>query len=240
MDNGRTKTIDELVGLAKRFCHDDRSYRSHVHMRPGELAATDGRILFHATDKAIAPEGYGETLREDPVLDFTVGPEKVVAVRAQLEMLAAMLIPAWHSAREDMLKAREAFDRDMRTIVEQEGSIIRRCPCCGEEFVDDCGDLTSLEAWAEENRPGDSDIKGVVWLGCPGLDAPIPVSLRYLGMALSAARELGGADSISTCVCGTPTVILRGDGWFIVIVALRPQWIDKNDPVVRVNFEKED
>ena len=57
----------------------------------------------------------------------------------------------------------------------------------------------------------------------PEHESPVPVSVRYLGKAVTAATLLGGADSLSVLQSGNafPQVVLRGANWFIDIMSMR-------------------
>lgn len=219
-------SMEELLEIAQPFCGDFGA-RKQVHVRFGLLAATDGRALIHIERPGVIPEAASapEIGEAANILNFkpmkVAGTPEAVVGRETIEDIAKAVIPAWKEARVAVLKEQATFDSDWRAAVRHAGCKISFCPHCGGEVVtDDYGDISSVGDWIDENRPDESSMKGALILKVHGIEAPVTLSFRYIGLALDAAGRLGGADSMSI-VGERQAITLRGADWFIAVMPLR-------------------
>lgn len=218
--------VEKVREAAALFCGEwaDRYY---AHVVPGKLVATDGRILLSVTREDIEPNR--EDHHPNPAyIDFALeGEETMLAGREEMQAVTSAVLKAWRTSDEELCRRRRMFDEDPRSVFKKnEDGHLRKCPCCGEEFIDDgYGMYTPFKEWLDENRPDESNMKGVVWLHLAKRSTPVPVSVRYLGKAVTAASLLGGADSLSVLnfKAAFPQVVLRGANWFIDIMSMRGQ-----------------
>ena len=212
-----TLTAAQLIELARPFL-DTCGDRARVHLRPGELAATDGRVLLHVFRPDIAPDSPAE---EDSILDYRpIGQETVVARRDFLATLAGFVLPVRRRAHEELLRRQREFDADPFAELRDE---VFCCPCCGTQLVYDSGDALEAAEYIERYRPDVRDEKGVAMIH--GAVRTVAVGLRYLAVVLEAAGALGAAETLSF-VGSAPTLVFRGDGWFAALMPLR---IDLDD-----------
>jgi hypothetical protein len=219
-------SVETVREVAKMFC-DKWADRYYAHVVPGKLVATDGRILLSVTREDIEPNR--EDHHPNPAyIDFALeGEETMLAGREEMQAVTSAVLKAWRTSDEELCRRRRMFDEDPRSVFKKnEDGHIRKCPCCGEEFIDDgYGMYTPFKEWLDENRPDECNMKGVVWIHMPEHESPAPVSVRYLGKAVTAATLLGGADSLSVLQSGNafPQFVLRGPDWFIDLMSMRGQ-----------------
>lgn len=218
--------VEKVREAAALFC-GELADRYYAHVVPGKLVATDGRILLSVTREDIEPNR--EDHHPNPAyIDFALeGEETMLAGREEMQAVTSAVLKAWRTSDEELCRRRRMFDEDPRSVFKKnEDGHLRKCPCCGEEFIDDgYGMYTPFEEWLDENRPNESNMKGVVWLHLAKRSTPVPVSILYLGKAVTAASLLGGADSLSVLnsKAAFPQVVLRGANWFIDIMSMRGQ-----------------
>lgn len=216
--------VEKVREAAALFC-GEWSDRYYAHVVPGKLAATDGRILLSVTREDIEPNR--EDHHPNPAyIDFALeGEETMLAGREEMQAITSAVLKAWRDSNEELCRRRREFDADPKRFFNaHEDGNIRTCPCCGEDFIEDsCGFFTSFDEWLKQNRPDESNMKGVVWLHLAKRSTPIPVSVGHLGKAVTAASLLGGADSLSvlTAEAAFPLVVFRGANWFICIMSMR-------------------
>lgn len=233
-------TFDELKGIASPFCADpDHDHvRSMVFARPGEIAASDGRILIHIESPEIAPPADKELPSQAVgVLNFRPeGDEVVLAHREWIAAQSAKISPAWQDAYEEYQRRVDRFDDDPDTYIRREGGRLRECPCCGEALVVQGDDVTTYGQWLTENRPSEwYDISGNVRIRVPG-EPSIYVSLRYMHIALVAAECLGGADTMS--LVGGMQLVFRGKGWFVTMMRMRTNGGAMSDIVATLDIKE--
>ena len=232
--------VEKVREAAALFC-GEWSDRYYAHVVPGKLVATDGRIFLSVTREDIEPNR--EDHHPNPAyIDFALeGEETMLAGREEMQAIASAVLEAWRDSNEELCRRRREFDADPKRIFNAyEDGNIRTCPCCGEEFIEDsCGNFTPFDEWMKQNRPDESNMKGVVWLHLAKRSTPVPVSVRYLGKAVTAAMLLGGADSLSVLQSGNafPQVVLRGANWFIDIMSMRGGDCD-NEFDIDLDFRK--
>lgn len=206
---------EALNRIASEFLdtsHDAPPYRTRVHARKGELAATDGRILIHISDPRLeASDGSSSK-----VLDFRIPETVAVADAAWIRgPLKDAVHPRMVDVRKRLPKMQEAFaekaERDMTS---------HWCPCCGKKFWEDFdGDFYDPEAYLDENQPTELSVGGDVQIRIPAGGPPSPiVAASYLDKAVCAALILGGYVVLRV---NEIEVVFEGDGWFVCIMAKR-------------------
>ncbi len=230
-------TNEELRDLAKLFLNPDSGRdRERLHVRPGVLVATDGHILLHVEDPAIAP-AEGDEEPKDSFMTARWDGVQTIAGPRKIEWLAAALVPVYEEARRIIEKEAEEFDADPEAAARRDCEDITDCPCCGKCLIVSGGVARTVEEWADENHPDEFNIKGLVVLEGEGHEEPLPIALRYIGKALYAARKLGGAERLD--VCEYPILALRGPGWAVYIARRSDDHAVPGEEVTRIRLDKE-
>lgn len=229
-------TMEELREIARPFLAtaSGRYNLTRLHVRPGLLVATDGRRLLHVEDPAIVP-GEDDKEPDEGIIAAKFEGSRPIAGPRRLEWLAATIVPIFEEKSREVAERAEAWDAEDEARMQD--LEITRCPCCGARVVVDDGIITEFDEWAEENRPDPDYMRGAVRIEANGLDKPVLLSLRNLGMALAAAQKLGGAQALDECE--NPVVVLRGRGWWIALARLREETAE-DEPVIVARIEEEE
>lgn len=231
-------TNEELRDLADLFLNPDpgRHDLARLHVRPGVLVATDGQILLHVEDPAIAP-AEGDEEPKDSLMSARWDGVQTIAGPRKIEWLAATLVPVYEEARRKLEDRVRAFDLDPEGAARADFEDVTECPFCGQRLIVSGGELQTVEQWADDNRPDESEMRGLVVLEGAALKEPQPLALRYIGKALYAARKLGGAERLE--VCEFPVLALRGPGWNIYIARRKDDHANHGEDVTRIRLDEE-
>ncbi len=213
----------ELLELARRFAEPgDGGYgRQRVHVRGGHLAATDGRILLHVESPAVRDT--------EDALSAIVGfrPEQAATRVAGANWVMGELAPRvsaeYARAEKRMREKRDKLEAEARART-------RTCPhCCTPFVVDEDGDVCDIDEYLAGELPDMAHDGPAVWLRFGNDMLARRVSLHYLAKALDAARRLGGDAEL--WIGEGIQVILRGEGYFVIIAKMRSDGHDEEDDI---------
>lgn len=206
------RALEQIATEFLDTAHDAPSYRTRVHARKGELAATDGRILIHISDPRIEASDGSRA----EVLGFRLPETVAVADAAWIRgPLKEAVLPRMVDVRKRLPKMQETFANEA-----ERGMTRHWCPCCGRKFwEDEDGDFYDPDVYLKENQPSELSVGGDVLIRIPAGGPPSPiVAAYYLDKAVCAALILGGDVVLRV---NEIEVVFEGDGWFVCIMAKR-------------------
>lgn len=206
-------TPDDMFAVASMFT-DDGGSRGEVFARPGKMAASDGRMLLRIESPIITeiPTAYAKVA--DAFFNFSPEAETRLAGREWIEGALFPAIMKQASLEDARL---DAVRKDARA--EEWRAQIVRCPCCGKRLVIEDYDLVVYDDWVRSLEPNPRSDGGTMALTDGRVSGGyMAFKVFYLDKMRRACEILGDVEGLYG---GTEHLVLRGDGWFIVLASLR-------------------
>jgi len=202
-------SLSNLENIAGLFTTNTGSDRSRLHARPGLLVATDGRYLIHIEHRFV--EAIPNS--NENFLNFEPEAGKLIAGREWIESTLRKTVQL--ADADDAIRFRKEQTEFLRELENNATT----CPCCGSRLVVCYGnELDEYDSYRENNAPDRMSASSATGLHFSKPPKNMFFGTRRLAIALHAAAELGGADEL---LCSKNQLILKGDGFWIVLMCLR-------------------